>query len=114
MSVKLCYIYVVTGPHVPRNFYGSVCPRPPAPVVHRIACGRGHGRGRGPGRGCGSGRGRGDGHAVGADPNPGDLPYKTYCDPDVSNQLPEFKPSCPVGIHFGRPLLPQNMTKAND
>ena len=51
---------------------------------------------------------------VDADPDLQGVPYKTYRDPDVGNQLLDFKPSCPVGIHFGQRLLCNSMTKAID
>lgn len=39
---------------------------------------------------------------------------KSYGDLDVGNCLPPFAPSRPVGIHLGRPLLRNTMTRAVD
>ena len=77
---------------------------PPPPVVHGRARGRGHGGGHGGGDNRGG--------SADAAPDPDDVPYKSYRDPDVGNQVPEFKPACPVGIHFGQRLLRHSMTKA--
>ena len=64
------------------------------------------------------GRARGGGskrrHGIDADPNLGDVPCKTYRDPGVGNQLPEVKPSRPVGMHFGQPLLRHSMRNTID
>ena len=90
--------------HVPvtrRRAARAPAPAPP-PVVR--------GRARGRGRDGGGNRLR----VVDAVPDPQHVPYKTYRNPDVSNQLPDFKPSCPVGMHFGQGLLRNSMTKAVD
>ena len=83
ISAYLCDLCIV---HISKYYiYVPIGPR--APVV-----------GRG---GRGSGRGQ-----------PGAVPYKTYSDPDVGSSPPEFAPSRLPGIHFGRPLLRNNMTRA--
>ena len=38
--------------------------------------------------------------------------FQSYGDPDVQNILPHFRPSCPPGVHFERPLLRGTMTTA--
>ena len=107
--IILFYICIV--PHAPGSFYGDPRPRPRprvrAPVVRPGACGPvlGRGRGRGPTRAPGPARG---------DAVPGPVPSKSYDDADVGNTLPGFNPSRPPGIHFGRPLLQNAMTRAVD
>lgn len=101
----LIYLYfcIHVGPHAPCRFHGGAA----------TALGGHGGRGAHGGRGiCGghgicSGRGRGRG-------DPDAVPSKSYSDPDVGNPLPPFAPSRPVGIHFGRPLLRNAMTRAVD
>ena len=61
--------------------------------------GGGHGPGRAPGR-------RGRGIAAPAD----DFP--SYDDPDQGNQLPPFTPRRPPGVHFGRAVLRNAVTRA--
>ena len=87
--------YICTGPNTPGSFYGDARPR--VPVVRPS----GHGRGRGRGRGVSN-----------AAPDP--VRFKSYEDADVGNTLPDFNPSHPPGIHFGRPLLRNAMTRAVD
>ena len=61
----------------------------------------------GGGHGAPASRGHGYGH-VASDAEQ----FKSYGDPDVSNPIPPFTPSRPVGYHFGQPLLRNTMTKA--
>ena len=83
ISPYICDLCIV---HISKYYiYVPIGPR--APVVAR------------------GGRGRGRGQ-------PGAVPYKTYSDPDVGSSPPEFAPSRLPGIHFGRPLLRNNMTRA--
>ena len=95
---------VATVPAAPAP--AAPAPAAPAPVVRGRARARARARARG---GGGIRRGGAD-----AAPDPGDVPYKSYRDPDVGNQVPEFKPTPPVGIHFGQPLLHHSMRKAID
>lgn len=83
--------YICIGPHAPGLFYSDARPRVRAPVVRPGA--------RGPVRG---------------DAVPGPVHFKNYEDTDVGNTLPSFNPLRPPGIHFGRPLLRNAMTRAVD
>ena len=81
----------------------------------RAAANRGavHRRGRGARRG----RGRvaaAQGRCCGAGGGDNNAPYLSYQDPDVPNPLPQFSPLRPPGVHFGRPLLRNTMTRAID
>ena len=40
------------------------------------------------------------------------MPFQIYNSPDIGNPLPPFTPNHPPGIHFGRPLLRNTMTKS--
>ncbi len=101
--------YICIGPHAPRSFYRACRPRVHARVVCPGA------RGPDPGRGCGCalGHGRAPGGGRG-DAVPGPVRSKSYDDADVGNALPDFNPSRPPGVHFGRPLLRNAMTRAVD
>lgn len=92
--------------HVPGVRHGAALAATPAlrPVAHS----RAHGGGCGGARGGGGNRR----HGVNADPDPGNVSYKSY--PDVGNNLPAFTPSHQVGTHFGQCPLHNNMTKAVD
>lgn len=69
-------------------------------------------------RGQGSTRGRGGQHArrsrrsrsEGNERQP--TPAKSFDDHDEGNQLPDFQPSRPPGVHLNFPVLRNNMTKA--
>ena len=81
--------------------------------------GRGRGRGRGSGRGAGRGTGRGAGRGRGRGRHPGadrgdtdEANFQSYDSPDTPNPLPPFSPTRPPGVHFGRPLLRNAMTRA--
>ena len=39
---------------------------------------------------------------------------KSYEDPDVGNEIPAFKPTRPVGVHFGQHFLRNTMTTASE
>ena len=65
-------------------------------------------------RGRGRGHCRGRGHGGSGRSDPVAVPYKSYDDPDVGNPPLAFTPSRLPGIHFGRPLLRNAMTKAVD
>lgn len=124
---------VVPIPHVPGSFYRAAPPPPPVPApapapllppapappplgapVGGIPPASRRRRGRGAG-GIGRGRGRGRGAGgVGRGVRRRNPPmaFQSYDDQDVGNPLPAFTPNRLPGIHFGRPLLRNTMTKA--
>ena len=88
-------------------------PRAP-PVVPVLACARARGRARGGraqarGGRRGHGRARGHGQVRGAA-----VPvlHETYDDRDQGNPPMPFKPTRPIGVHFGQRLLRNSMTTA--
>lgn len=122
------FVYLFIASRVPSAFYGPVPPPVPTPILRRSR------RNRAPAppplapavratrptgtrvrarAAAGGGRGRAAAAAA-AGGDPGAVPYKSYGDPDVSNPLPEFKPTRIPGIHFERRLLRNTMTKAID
>ena len=68
-----------------------------------VVGGRVRGGGRGPGRARGQ---RGGRVAAPADD------FQSYDDPDQGNKLPPFNPRRPPGVHFGRAVLRNTMTRA--
>ena len=56
--------------------------------------------------------GHGHGAAAGSGNRSAPMVIESYEDPDIPNILPQFRPSCPPGVHFECPLLRGTMTKA--
>jgi len=71
----------------------------------------GRGRARGGRRGIGL-RGRGRGRV--AAPRQADEAFQSYTDNDIGNNLPDFLPNRPPGLHFTAPILRGSMTRALD
>ena len=125
--VILCYTEMFflhyTGPTGTAAFYGAAAARPlprvppgprAPPVVPVLARAHAHGRARGGraqarggrrGRGRARGRGQVRGAAV-------PVLHETYDDRDQGNPPMPFKPTRPIGVHFGQRLLRNSMTTA--